>query len=169
MPGVSALSPHQTGLNTTWGSETAVSLKVTKHWKFDFLNELCSSTSSAFSVQTSPWRLAVRNLELHGTSSATVSVKQLGWGLYFHNKKRVEGFKRLLNGLLLGDGGLRDGGGLLGHRGYDPLRHFIMFWAGGCGRRRDRSFGSGWKVEYKETVRTAALCLINVWKAFPQN
>lgn len=33
----------------------------------------------------------------------------------------------LLDGLLLCDSRLRDGGGLFGHGGNDPLRQFIMF------------------------------------------
>lgn len=56
----------------------------------------------------------------------------------------------LLNGFLLGNCGLGDGGGLLWHGGYDPWSHFIMFWAGGSGWRRDRGIRSGWKIERGE-------------------
>lgn len=65
--------------------------------------------------------------------------------------KKSEGIKiqKLLDGLLLCDSRLRDGGGLLGHCGNDPLRQFIMFWTGGSGWRWNRGFRSGCKTQRK--------------------
>lgn len=65
--------------------------------------------------------------------------------------KQYEGIniQKLLDGLLLCDSRLRDGGGLFGHSGNDPLRQFVMFWTGGRGWRWNRGFRSGYKTEPK--------------------
>lgn len=46
---------------------------------------------------------------------------------FTHKKLKESGSVGSLDGFLLCNSRLRDGGGLLGHGGYDPLSHFIMF------------------------------------------